>query len=221
MHVFYLHGFASSSQSKKARFLAERFAAHGVSWFCPDFNEPDFGTLTVTRMLDQLDTAIGRLPIGRIVLIGSSLGALVALNAVARLNQKVPGGRTIDRVVLLAPALDFVDGTLHRLGEEGLARWRDSDRLDVFHFGYGRVVPVGYALYSDALQYDPFSLELRLPILMLQGRRDEAVSPASVERYARGRPSVTLRLLDDDHQLLGSLETIWRETAAFLGLPEG
>ena len=41
-----------------------------------------------------------------------------------------------------------------------------------------------------------------------------------VRRFAQGRPSVTLRLVDDDHQLHGSLDAIWRETATFLALPD-
>jgi hypothetical protein len=40
-----------------------------------------------------------------------------------------------------------------------------------------------------------------------------------VEQYAATRPGVTLRLLDDDHQLIASLPRMWDETAAFLELP--
>jgi len=56
--IFYLHGFASSPKSTKAEYFAERFARHGVPLRCPDFNQPDFSTLTMTRMLTQLEAAI-------------------------------------------------------------------------------------------------------------------------------------------------------------------
>jgi hypothetical protein len=39
-----------------------------------------------------------------------------------------------------------------------------------------------------------------------------------VESYAQGRENVILHMLDDDHQLLGNLEFIWRESAKFLEL---
>ena len=52
--IFYLHGFASSAKSTKAAYFAERLRARGLSLRCPDFNEPDFRSLTITRMLDQL-----------------------------------------------------------------------------------------------------------------------------------------------------------------------
>jgi hypothetical protein len=45
------------------------------------------------------------------------------------------------------------------------------------------------------------------------------VDPDVAVRFARGRPNVTVRLLDDDHQLLGSLPAIWGESRDFLKLP--
>jgi predicted esterase YcpF (UPF0227 family) len=63
--VFYLHGFASSGGSTKAGYFAERLSGHGISLRCPDFNPPDFRSLTMTRMLGQLSeelTAAGRRP---------------------------------------------------------------------------------------------------------------------------------------------------------------
>jgi hypothetical protein len=41
-----------------------------------------------------------------------------------------------------------------------------------------------------------------------------------VQRFAAARPAMTLRMVDDDHQLGSSLDLMWRETAAFLGLCE-
>ena len=57
---------------------------------------------------------------------------------------------------------------------------------------------------------------LEMPILIFQGRRDTAVSPDTVESWARARPNVELHLLDDDHQLTSSLDYIWQETRRFL-----
>ena len=96
MHVFYLHGFASSARSSKARFFGERLASLGLPLHLPDFNEPDFSTLTVTRMLDQVDDAIAALPAGPVTLIGSSLGAFVAWHAAAR-RASEPTARILSR----------------------------------------------------------------------------------------------------------------------------
>jgi surfactin synthase thioesterase subunit len=59
---------------------------------------------------------------------------------------------------------------------------------------------------------------LTMPIQVFQGRQDAAVDPASVEAWASPRSNVELHLLDDDHQLGGSLDHIWREMARFLRL---
>ena len=56
--VVYLHGFASSSASTKAAYFRTRLEAHGVSVRCPDFNEPAFATMTMTRMLKQLQATL-------------------------------------------------------------------------------------------------------------------------------------------------------------------
>jgi len=70
--VFYLHGFASSPNSAKARFFGDRLTACGVKVDIPDFNQPDFSTLTISRMLQQLEKRIAAIPPGPVVLIGSS-----------------------------------------------------------------------------------------------------------------------------------------------------
>ena len=211
MRVLYLHGFASSAQSSKARFFREKLAAHGVELVTPDFNEPDFSTLTVTRMLAQVRAEID-MASDPVALIGSSLGAFVAVNAAAHAPDRV------DRVILLAPALDFGGNRMRDLGDRGLEEWRRTDTLQIFHYGYGRLVPVRYELYSDATRYDAFNAALEQPVLIFQGTRDTAVDPATVERWASARSNVTLHLLDDDHQLLSSLDLIWTESATFLGI---
>ena len=214
-HVLYLHGFASSARSTKATFFGDRLARLGIPLLCPDFNEPDFENLTVTRMREQVERWISTLAAGQVTLIGSSLGGFVALHAAAAWHDAT---RPIDGLVLLAPALDFGTSRMSELGADRLARWKEADRLEVFHYAAGETRHVRYALYEDAGHYDSFSCPITTPTLIFQGRRDTSVDPAMVERFADGRSHVTLRMLDDDHQLLNSLEFMWRETARFLGL---
>lgn len=207
MHVFYLHGFASSAKSTKAAFFAEKLRERGLSLHTPDFNEPDFSTLTITRMIVQTIGAIESLPPGPVVLIGSSLGGFVAVQTALRLS--VSATHPIVRLVLLAPALDFSGNRTRDLGDRGLEEWESTGELNVFHYGFGRIIPVHYELYSDARGYDCVNAELTMPIQIFQGTRDTAVDPESVKAWARSRPNVELHLLDDDHQLAGSLDYIW------------
>jgi len=202
--VIYLHGFASSGASGKAAYLGERLRARGERFAAPDLNLPDFSTLTITRMIDQVHELIAaeREPA---TLIGSSLGAFVAVNVAAKWPELVRS------LILLAPALDLRD-----LGGDQLQAWRSSGHMMVFHFAYGRMIPVHYDLYEDARRYDTMNADVRVPVLAVQGRRDVVVHPATVEAWSRTRPNVELHLVDDDHQLAASLPLIWDLTSRFL-----
>ena len=228
--ILYIHGFASSARSSKATFLARKFAERGVELHVPDFNEPDFTTLTVTRMIEQVWRAVDEQPGKPLTLIGSSLGGFVAVSAAVQRPDRV------DRLVLLAPALDFGPSTgsgpsrgssrdggnrMRKMGEIRIAEWKAAGHLDVFHYGYGRMMRVHYELYEDARRYDVWNADLRMPVLVFQGRRDDAVDPESVEAWSRRRPNVELHMLDDDHQLTASLPVVWDVTSRFLGIAPG
>jgi pimeloyl-ACP methyl ester carboxylesterase len=212
-HVIYLHGFASSPNSTKARRVGAELTARHVGYSCPDFNQPAFETLTVTRMLGQTAEAIAAAGPGPIALVGSSLGAFVAVHAAARDTTG-----SVDRLVLLAPAFDFGGNRLRHLGEHGVDEWRRRGTLAVFHYAWNEPREVGFALYEDAAGYDAFALGDPVPTLIIQGARDASVDPASVARWAATRAHVDLRMVDDEHQLTASMPGIWTETEAFLGL---
>jgi len=212
-HVIYLHGFGSSPASSKAQRFGAELDARATGFSCPDFNEPSFDTLTVTRMLEQTAAATAAAPRGPVALVGSSLGAFVAVHAAA-----ADSGRHVDRLILLAPALDFGGNRLRQLGEHGIDEWRRRGSLRVMHYALGEERDVGFGLYEDAARYDAFDLNLELPILAFQGRHDDVVSPAMVVEWASRRPNVDLRLIDDDHQLSASVDVVWGESERFLGL---
>ena len=210
--MIYLHGFASSSRSGKASFFAQRCREAGIGFEAPDLNLPDFSTLTVTRMLEQSGALLDRAT-DPVTLIGSSLGGYVAVLAAARW----PG--TVKNVVLMAPALDFSAKGLSGPGGANVGDWQRDGQLNVFHFGYGRMMPVHYELYEDARRYDAMKAVLPMPALVFQGRRDTAVDPATVKAWSEARPNVELHLLNDDHQLGASLDLMWDRTYQYLTRP--
>jgi alpha-beta hydrolase superfamily lysophospholipase len=161
-------------------------------------------------MLDQTQAAVDAAGPGPIALIGSSLGAFVAVHAAAR--------GTVDRLILLAPALDFGGNRLRQLGEHGIDEWRARGTLRVFHYALNQPADVGFALYEDAARYDAFTLDVPWPTLVFQGSRDASVDPAMVVRWASTRPMVDLRMVDDEHQLTASVDRIWDASRVFLGL---
>jgi uncharacterized protein len=165
-------------------------------------------TRMISHVVDTIDAGTGP-----VALIGSSLGGFVAVQVA------VQRPKAVARLVLMAPALDAGRRSIPALGDGGLEQWKASGILDVFHYGYGRVVPLRYELYTDAGQYDCLNAPLALPVQVFQGRHDTAVDPTMVEAWSRRRPQVELHMLDDDHQLHASLEYMWTEMERFLFAP--
>ena len=211
-HVFYLHGFASSPRSTKVGYFSERLREHGIEVRCPDFNQPDFSTLTLTRMFDQLGAELARLAGAPATLIGSSLGGTLAILAAERFAAQV------DRLVLMAPAVMFAKPGHHLLPPEKIEEWRRRGSLPFFHYADEHERELNVAFYEDSLRYDAFHAAVTQPALIFQGLRDASVDYRTVEAFARTRPNVTLSLLDDDHQLIASLPRMWTDMQGFLGL---
>ena len=211
--VFYLHGFASSPKSTKVGYFSDRLREHGIDVRCPDFNQPDFSTLTLTRMLDQLGGELAALD-GPATLMGSSLGGTLAILAADRMAARV------DRLVLMAPAVMFAKPGHHLLAPERIEEWRRRGSLPFFHYADNAERELNFAFYEDSLQHDAFNAPIRQPTLIFQGLRDASVDHRTVEAFARAHASVTLSLLDDDHQLIASLPRMWNDVRAFLGLDE-
>jgi pimeloyl-ACP methyl ester carboxylesterase len=210
--VFYLHGFASSAQSSKAAYFRERLNARQVAVVTPDFNQPDFTALTMTRMLDQLGRELAAANHEPIALMGSSLGGTLAILAAVRF------GARIDRLVLMAPAVMFAKPGHHLLPPERIDEWRRRGTLPFFHYAVNEERLLDYAFYEDSLQHDAFGAPFPQPTLVFQGLHDRSVPYQTVEQFARTRPNVMVSLLDDDHQLIASLPRMWNDIEAFLGL---
>jgi pimeloyl-ACP methyl ester carboxylesterase len=215
VRVIYLHGFASSAQSTKAHYFAERFAEAGVSMVTPDLNAPDFGTLTVTRMIDEVGTVLAQDAPGPVVLIGSSMGGFVAWNAAARLGPILPQ-HPITHLVLLAPALAFGRNPETDFGPGVVKEWERAGSREFFHYGENAPRQLHYEFYRDALTYPAARAHAHQPTLVFQGLQDDVVAPEGVIEFCRSRPNVTLRLLQDGHQLLAHLDVMWHETRSFL-----
>jgi uncharacterized protein len=213
-HVLYLHGFASSPKSTKVGYFTERLLEHGISVRCPDFNEPDFATMTLTRMLERLGGELAALGGEPATVFGSSLGGTLAILAAARFRPQV------ERLVLLAPAVMFAKPGHHLLPPERIEEWQRRGALPFFHYAAGEERDLNFAFYEDSLQHDAFNTAFEQPAMIFQGLQDASVAPRTVEAFAKTRTNVTLSLLEDDHQLIASLPRIWNDLQPFLGLTE-
>jgi len=209
--VLYLHGFASSPGSTKVGYFTTRFREHGIEVRTPDFNAPDFRTLTISRMLDRVEAELATTS-GTATLIGSSLGGTLAILAATKDPARV------ERLVLLAPAVMFAKPGHHLLPPERVDEWRRRGALPFFHHAYNEERELNVTFYEDSLRHDAFGAAFAQPTLIFQGVHDASVDYRTVEAFAKTRSNVTLSLLDDDHQLIASLPRMWGDMRGFLEL---
>ena len=204
----YLHGFASSPRSNKARYLRDRFIEINLDLKVLNLNQEDFSSLTLTRQIEQTVAAI-RDRQTPITLIGSSFGGLTSA-WVAQTNIQV------QNLVLLAPAFGFPQSWYSRLQPEQIEQWRKSGYLSVYHCGENKQLPLHYEFLQDAENYPVAGLTRSLPTLIIHGIHDEVV-PIQVSRdYAKQHSQVKLVELDSDHGLNDVKARIWQEIEQFL-----
>ena len=207
--LIFLHGFASSANSTKARYLAKRLSGvPGVRFLVPDFNPTprDFEYLTVTGMLNRLRQYVFDYEANNLDLVASSLGALVALHYARRF-----GG--VNSLLLLAPLLSY--GSLPLSGET-IKKWEIDRSTGISHYGFPGKIPLRYDFHIDGLRY---AGEIPPPanVLILHGRSDEIIPIDKSRDYAaRHGDMVRLRELDSDHGLLDHLEAIWEEVSSMV-----
>lgn len=205
LRVFYLHGFASSPASRKARFFAARLSSLGVALEIPNLEEGDFESLTLSRQLHLLEQLLAGEPA---TLIGSSMGAYLAALYASRHPE-------VNRLVLLSPAFDFYHLWLHNLGPELVVSWKHNGVLPVFHYAHCREVPLGFEFIQDAGRHPPFP-HFTQPALLAHGDQDSVVPVHHSLLFAAAHPNVRLLRLHSGHELTDVVDTIWSVAQTFL-----
>lgn len=186
--LLYLHGLASSPKGRKREILEKRFGPEGWTIVAPDLNVPSFRALSFAEMrAEAFVTCAEASP--RIV-VGSSLGALVALALADML------GKTGPPLVLVAPALGF--------GERWKAKLPEDDLLELFHHGEGRPLPVHRAFFEEMSHVDVDESPPPVPVSIVMGTRDESVPFEQVaEAWARWEASGRLASGSRFHRVEG------------------
>lgn len=194
----YLHGFASGPNSHKGQWLRSRFQTQAIDLHLLDLNQGDFAHLTLSRQINQVRQQL----CGPTILIGSSLGGLVA-SWVAQQSEQ------IEQLILLAPAFQFLNQWLPRLGQEQLDHWQSTGWLSIYHHGLDSQQPLHYEFLTDARRYPDSQLKQPIPTLLLHGQHDDVISLEASRLYAQYRPWVTLKSLDTDHGMIDAMDDIW------------
>lgn len=208
MKYIYLHGFASSPQSVKALFYQMQFKEKGIELHIPDLNLADFSKLSFAQILE---TIICEFESEDVVLIGSSLGGLIALTLAERCPQ-------VKRLILMAPALGINKLWSSIVGVENLKTWESTGQFPIYHYGYHRSINLHYEFIRELSELPDNEFISPLPTLIFHGVRDATIPAQFSRNYSATREYVCLNELDSDHSLEDKLEYMWQKVDTFLQL---
>lgn len=197
----YLHGFASGPSSYKAQSLQAKFAELDQTLAVPDLNSSGFFSLTLTRQIEQVSALIHQ-SAEPTVLIGSSFGGLTAAWVAERCLQ-------VNRLILLAPAFDFLKYLKLSLGERQ-GQWQRDGEISLYHYGFQQEKRLSYSFVVDLEQYRDENLRRSLLTLIVRGRRDDVIPMSASQHYSSSRHWVRVDWVDDDHTLAQSMPHIWQ-----------
>ena len=230
----YLHGFRSDSAGHKSLALVRHAHRRGRAWLRFDLSGHGasagrFGDFRISRALADVEAALAALPTGYaeapIVLVGSSLGAWLAVLATQRLPARIAG------LVLLAPGFNFLQRQFAAMTPAAQAQWQSTGTYRfASHYDAG-YYELEYAAVTDAARHDVLaqSLDLRCPVHVLHGDADEIVPLTVSEQFLAHLPGhgdcpppVFTRIPGGDHRLTGAdaliahaVDAVWPAPKSF------
>ncbi|MBX3186314.1 MAG: alpha/beta fold hydrolase [Labilithrix sp.] len=206
----YLHGFASSPASAKARAFQAWGAARGLAIDALDLRVPSFEHLRFSAMKSRVREAIDGAG-DRVVLIGSSLGGLTA----CRVAEEEP---RVSAVFAMAPAFRLADRWRARIGDAAWESWRRDGFLEVDDYATKQKGRVDFGFVDELRDLDerpgPWP-DVRVPVCVVHGTRDDVVPVDLSRAWAADRPNVALIEVDDTHELTASIPRILLEAQGF------
>jgi pimeloyl-ACP methyl ester carboxylesterase len=167
------------------------------------------GSAVLARLLERVE-------VGRVSLVGHSLGALVCLGMAARAPE------TVERLVLISPPVRTA-GPAFRHHAIPLARTAAAIPMGalarVTLGGIGRSPLAIWRAAEEMLQTDHLAglAEIRAPTLLLWGREDRLVPLQGARELLEMIPGSSLRIIDAGHSpMLDAPATLTSELLTFL-----
>jgi pimeloyl-ACP methyl ester carboxylesterase len=209
--IMWLGGFRSDMTGTKAETLASFAHRRGLAFLRHDYSGHGvsggaFRDGTISRWLGESLAVFHRFAPARAILVGSSMGAWIALRMIEELRKAGPNNR-IAGLVLIAPAPDFVT----ELIEPTLTRKQKKAMAENGYFEEPSAYSAEPNVYTKALFDDGRAnrvltgpIDTHCPIHILQGMADPDVPASHALKLARHLPAddLTVSLIPGgDHRL--------------------
>lgn len=208
--IVWLGGYKSDMLGTKAQTLSDWAAREGRAFLRHDYSGHGesggaFADGTISKWLGESLTVFQRFTTGKQILVGSSMGAWIALRMVQELRKA--GDSSVVGLVLLAPAPDFTT----ELVEPALTATQKRDLKKKGFFEEPSDYSAEPYIYTSALIEDGRNnrvmtgpIDTHCPVHILQGLADADVPASHALKLVSLLPAddVTLSLIPDgDHRL--------------------
>jgi pimeloyl-ACP methyl ester carboxylesterase len=216
--LVFLHGFRSNHLGAKAQAVVRFAAGRGLSCLRLDqvgHGESDgqFEDFRVTGAIQDTISAVQSLDAASVVLIGSSLGALVALG-IAQAGQ-VP----VHGLLFIAPACHFISRHPDSGDETVLKQLQEQGFVESFDPYLQQPYRIPRTMIDDIRSAEPAAgpIILPCPVRLIHGTADRSIPHSESEDLHQRIAGSTLHLVEDgDHRLDGHIPLILKELQALL-----
>lgn len=213
--IVWMGGFRSDMTSTKACALEDAAQAEGRASLRFDYSahgesSGDFAAATLTQWLEDALAMIRARGGGKPVIVGSSMGGWLALEATLRLKAE---GRPPGALVLIAPAVDFTEALMWAQFPEAIKRQILDSGVWLRESEYSpEPYPITRALIEDGRKHLLFGTHHHygVPIHILQGGLDPDVPLAHVQAYVAelAQDDVRMTVIPDGNHRLSREEDI-------------
>jgi pimeloyl-ACP methyl ester carboxylesterase len=209
--LFWLGGFKSDMKGTKAEALDNWAKSQGRACIRFDYSGHgesggDFVEGTISRWLEESVTVFAHFASGPQVIVGSSMGAWLALLLARALREHKEAAPVIG-MVLIAPAVDFTEELMWKQFSDGIKHEIEQKGFWMRPSLYGdEPYPITRGLIEDGRKHLLLGglIETGCPVHILQGVKDPDVpwrhAATLVSHFSRDDVVLTL-IKDGDHRL--------------------
>jgi len=208
-YVIFLHGLMSDMSGIKALHIENHCKNKDYNFirfdnFGSGNSSGNFTDETIGSWLEGLELVLDQLITGEVVLIGSSMGAWVAMLAAL----KYPA--IIKALIGIAPAIDFTEEAIwQKLPKTAQKKMMKEGQLDVSGSDCSDSYPISYQLIEEAREHlllNQDVIDLKIAVHLIHGMQDKDV-PYTISTRLLSKikgENIVLKLIKDGGHRLSS-----------------
>lgn len=206
-YIIFHHGLMSDMNGSKALWVEEYCKKHDYNFirfdnFGHGKSSGEFKNQTITDWLEGLNLIINKVQNEKIILVGSSMGAWIAMLAAMK--------RDIKAIVCISSAPDFTEELMwNKLTQQQKQLMEENNSYD---FGdpdaeCGHIYPININLIKDGRKHlllGGEEIDIKCPVHLIHGSCDTDVPASISERVFKkiNHGNVVLKLIKDGHHNL-------------------